>query len=188
MNPDLKAYALRSQEILKGVAPDQIGFHASFTGAGLKGQEHSILLGGCSLDQHLLHGNLEKIAIDASALTGKGNRPLWKTSLHPQSTRKGPSLKDQYITLIAQCLYPGGGGPLGKKLDMTRDTTAVREELNAIALVGRLQGEWPPYVQPGFGKWGPSRGDCWDLCLLLTTTGPGGYRRRTSECCFADTS
>ncbi|CAN0249394.1 unnamed protein product, partial [Ectocarpus fasciculatus] len=148
----LRDYALAAKGVLEGVAPESTQFYPSCGGAGIKGQEHGIVLGGCRLDQHV-EAHLHCVAVAANVLLGQGNRPLWTQSCHPQSTRGGPSRRDQQIFLIASCLYPGGGGALGRKADKKKYVATNRQELHAIALVGRLSGKWPPYVDPDFGEW-----------------------------------
>ncbi|CBJ33431.1 hypothetical protein Esi_0480_0007 [Ectocarpus siliculosus] len=143
---------MAAEAALESASTESRVFIDSCGGSGIAGEEHRIPLGGCRLD-NLLEDQLAKVAVAASVLLGNGNRPLYAASSHPHTTRSVHSRKDQQILLIARCLYPGGGGVVGREEDGRRHVAVNRQELHAIALVGRLKNLWPPYVDPEFGEW-----------------------------------
>lgn len=147
----LQEYSRESRPVLERLSPETLTFTDACGGAGISGQEHTIALASISLADHD-EGDLKKLASAASVLSGKGNNILWLTPSYPQSTRHHPSIRDQAIGLIADCLYPGGGGVSGEARDGKKNVATNRTELNSIAAVGRFGRKWPPYVYPDCGE------------------------------------
>ncbi|CAN0309887.1 unnamed protein product, partial [Ectocarpus sp. 13 AM-2016] len=140
-----------SKAALESASTESRVFIDSGGKSGIAGEEHRISLGGYRLD-NLLEDQLDRVAVAASVLLGNGNRPLYVTSSHAHTTRSVHSRKEQQMLLIARCLYPGGGGVVGREEDTRGHVAVNRQELHAITLVGRLKNLWSPYVDPEFGE------------------------------------
>ncbi|CAN0403881.1 unnamed protein product, partial [Ectocarpus fasciculatus] len=108
----LEDYARQARQHLENVSPESLAFTDACGGAGIRGLEHAIVLGSVDLATHS-EADLKKLASAASVLSGRGNSLLWLRPSHGHSTRHQPSVRDQAISIIAECLYPGGGGGSG---------------------------------------------------------------------------